>query len=400
MNSVTKVIAGCLPQKELVVGLSGGMDSVVLLHVLVQLQLPRVRAVHVDHGLSVHANEWVEFCQRLCDQWQVPLEVVYVDVPQGQGMSLEASARECRYSAFADVMNSDNALLTAHHADDQAETVLLQLLRGGGLAGLAAMPELAGFASGLHVRPCLSLSRAQLLTYATQHELTWIEDDSNANLAFDRNYLRQKVMPLLQARWPGMLKTMQRSARHCALGLTIQEHYLAKLLVPGTKTNTLSVWALKTHELNFQKLLIHYWCKSRNLALPSDKQLNSIYTTLVSPEHSKLGVVQWSKIEARRHQDNLYIFENQTYDLDPSYEWDLKQDLVLPHMTIKPDKVPLPGPVTIRFRQGGERIHLPNSVGSHPLKKHLHECGVPPWERDRVPLVYKDGQLVMIVTTE
>ena len=195
--------------------LSGGLDSCVLLHLLVQLrpQLPfELRAIHVHHGLQHQADSWQNFCEELCNGYDIPLKSVHLTLNVDSGESLEAVAREARYQAMADQMREGELLLTAQHRDDQAETLLLQLLRGSGPAGLAAMPPLARFDPGWLARPLLDCSRQSLEEYARRHDLTWQEDPSNQDQRFDRNFIRHQVMPLLRSRWPAAATTLSRAA--------------------------------------------------------------------------------------------------------------------------------------------------------------------------------------------
>ncbi|NNG62887.1 tRNA lysidine(34) synthetase TilS, partial [Pseudomonas fragi] len=200
------------------VALSGGLDSTVLLHVLAQLRqtrsLPPLSAIHVHHGLQAAADEWPAHCQALCNALGVPLQVVHVHVQAGA--SLERAAREARYQAFVTLTRAQEVLLTGQHRDDQAETLLFRLLRGAGVSGLAAMPRQRRLGEGNLCRPLLDVSRTDLEAYAREHSLGWIEDPSNQQTDFSRNYLRHEIFPLLTRRWPQAAASMARSAAHCA----------------------------------------------------------------------------------------------------------------------------------------------------------------------------------------
>ncbi len=199
------------------VAFSGGLDSQVLLHALSQVvPRTRLRALHIDHGWHEEAKVWAKACQDYCVKQAIACEVIAVNAQPQPGESPEAAARQSRYHAFATRLPLGDGLIMAHHQDDQAETVLLQLLRGSGLKGLAAMSEVMPFAEGLLLRPFLNLTRADLLVYAQQHSLSWIEDHSNFDLRFNRNFIRHQVMPLLKQRWPALHKTLARVAAHSA----------------------------------------------------------------------------------------------------------------------------------------------------------------------------------------
>ncbi|HSP01681.1 MAG TPA: tRNA lysidine(34) synthetase TilS, partial [Thioalkalivibrio sp.] len=210
------------PASRLVVAFSGGLDSHVLLHALAALcgeGFYELHAIHIHHGLNSQADAWADHCARVCRDLDVGLEVIAVNARAARGESPEAAARAARYQALASCMKEGDGLLTAHHRRDQAETLLLQLLRGAGSAGLAAMPRWQPLGSGWHGRPLLDVSREAIEDYARERDLHWIEDNSNLDARFDRNLLRQQVMPLLRARWQGVDETLARAAAHQAEGL-------------------------------------------------------------------------------------------------------------------------------------------------------------------------------------
>ncbi len=202
------------------VAYSGGMDSHVLLHSLAglrdRLKLAPLNAIHINHGLSEQAGNWAHHCQSICEQLAIPLQIINVDAQPVSGQSPEEAAREARYSALAGALPDNSCLLTAHHRRDQAETLMLQLLRGGGVQGTAAMPPWCEFAQGILLRPLLDCSHEQLLVYAAAHQLDWVDDDSNTDTRFDRNYLRHQVMPDLRQRWPAVDAILARVARRHA----------------------------------------------------------------------------------------------------------------------------------------------------------------------------------------
>lgn len=204
------------PCRHLLLGLSGGLDSRVLLHLLTQAREKvdfRFSAVHVNHRISLNANEWAQFCAEICDRDAVAFHAVEVDVPRNSGLGLEAAARAERYRVLLE--QDADAVMLAHHQDDQAETLLLQLLRGAGVKGLAAMGEVSGQRKPI-LRPLLNVSRMDLLAYAKAHDLKWIDDESNLDLAYDRNFLRHQIFPALEQRFAACRKTMARSAGHLA----------------------------------------------------------------------------------------------------------------------------------------------------------------------------------------
>ncbi|MCU7883559.1 MAG: tRNA lysidine(34) synthetase TilS, partial [Candidatus Thiodiazotropha sp. (ex Lucinoma annulata)] len=253
---------------------SGGLDSCVLLHLLAELrlQLPyELRAIHVHHGLQAEAGEWQRHCENICESHDIPLDNVQLTLTPIAGESIEAVAREARYQAFAECMGEGDLLLTAQHQDDQAETLLLQLLRGSGPAGLAAMPLLARFEPGWLARPLLQVSRLTLEAYAQQHALTWHDDPSNQNLRFDRNFIRHQVMPLLRSRWPAASMTLSRAARFSGELLTLVKEEAEEDLVKARygDSDTLSITALKQlHSVRLRNLLRH-WIAASGATMPN-----------------------------------------------------------------------------------------------------------------------------------
>ena len=229
MSAIAHLERALASQPAVLLAYSGGLDSSVLLHQLVLLRNQRpelqLRAVHIHHGLNPLADSWVAHCEQQCAQWQVPLEVVRVQIDARAG-GIEAAARTARYDAFSQLLLPDEALLTAQHLDDQSETVLLALKRGSGPAGLAAMPQQHWLGQHRHLRPLLAVSRSQLEAWAQHHQLSWIEDDSNQDPRYDRNFLRLKVLPLLNDRWPHFASAVARSAALCGE----QEQLLDELL--------------------------------------------------------------------------------------------------------------------------------------------------------------------------
>ena len=236
------------PDVSLCVALSGGVDSTALLGALAARRstFARVRALHVDHGLRPAAKEWARHCRSLARRVHVPLKVLTTRVERGRGESLEAAAREARYRLLASALEPGEVLLTAHHSDDQLETVLLQLFRGSGLPGLAGMPAQAPFAKGWLVRPLLSRSRAELENWAREKQLTWVDDDSNADDQLDRNYLRLHVLPRIRERWPGSATAVARSARHAAEAQTLLDALALADVDRARYGEALSVKTLRT----------------------------------------------------------------------------------------------------------------------------------------------------------
>lgn len=396
------------------VAYSGGLDSHVLLHLLVQArqQCPQLNlhAVHIDHGLNPYSAAWRAHCQQVCQELGVDCHVEQLDRSKLAGPSLEASARQARYDIFTKLLSNGGTLLTAHHRDDQAETVLLRLLRGAGGQGLAAIPEQRPLGAGRLVRPLLAFTRAQLQQYAQEHQLQWIEDDSNSRTDFDRNYLRHQVMPLLQARWPGASATLARAARHSQEASKLLQELAAQdwQQAQGTVVNTLSVVGITALTPARQRNLLRFWLQQLNLSLPSERQLEQLCSDCLTQREDAIPLMHWPGTEVRRFDGNLYAMPPlAAHDADVILPWqDLSKPLQLPsnlgqltvaHLETMGITLTNNTNVNIRFREGGERIELPGRQGAHTLKKLFQQWRVAPWLRDRIPLLYVNDKLAAVL---
>ena len=397
------------PSSTLWLAYSGGLDSSCLLHALAelshqQLLVNPIKAIHIHHGLSLNADAWLTHCQQQAHQLQVPLTVIRVDATPESGESPEAAARNARYQAIAEQLSVDDVLLTAHHQDDQAETLLIQLLRGSGVKGLAAMPSQAAFAKGLLFRPLLDYSRVELERYAKQHGLTWVEDESNQSDVFDRNYLRNQVIPLIQQRWPSSSSTLSRSAKHCAESAMLCEELaredLQRLALPDVMT--LPVAELLALSLARQNNLLRYWISQQQLPLPTSQQLRQVTSHLLIARGDSEPCVKWPGAELRRFAGKVYLMPPLLpHDPNQVIEWAAEQEVLnLPGLGLVLQRSALSHSNTekmqVRFRQGGERIQLPGQSHHTSLKKLFQQRAVPPWQRDRLPLIYLGQQLIAI----
>lgn len=415
-NPALKNISFFSEIKRFIVAYSGGLDSHVLLHSVAamrdELKGCEIIALHINHGLSEKADEWTTHCKTQCEALGVLFKNVNVDANIKAGESPEAIAREVRYQAFREFMQEGDCLLTAHHQDDQAETLLIQLLRGAGPRGLAAMPAHTEFANGWHVRPLLMHSRDELHEYAQQAKLLWIDDESNSNTRFDRNYLRHEIMPKLKSRFPGMAATLSRSASLCAEAAELlASTATADLLQVQLDEQSLSVSCLQAMGEVRARNLLHHWCRERcheqRLATPSAAQLQCIWNEVIGAGPDSDPMVSWAGAEARRYRDTLFIAPPLTaHDASVRIDWDCQQGLRIPGLgELSCERMPGQGVssaalqgccVEIRFRQGGEQLRPAGRAGHHALKKLFQEAGVPPWQRDRIPLLYADDQLLAV----
>ena len=403
---------GLSSQTPLKVGFSGGLDSTVLLHALCELRALRslrVSAVHVDHGLQAASTQWAKHCEQVCSQLAVPFAMERVQVKDVRGNGLEAAARAARYASLARHLAPGETLLTAHHADDQAETLLLQLLRGTGVHGMAAMPERLRFPPGQLVRPLLGFTRAQLREYAMRQGLTWVEDASNEAPELARNFLRQQVFPLLQTRWPEAARQMARAAGFAAEALELLDLLAqADWNLCQIHASRLKVSAVQQLPLPRQRNLIRYWLRHEGFQAPTAQHLEHILQQVNGQAATRKALIRWSTAEVRRYRDELMVRAPQA-DADSSLKltWNLIDPLEIPSAGWRLYAVPSVGsglsrersaklPLVVGLRQGGELCRLPGHAHRHKLKKLLQAAGVPPWERCRLPLIYIGGELAAV----
>jgi len=391
----------------LLIGFSGGLDSTVLLHRFAHEPALRARgisALHIHHGLHPDADAWQQHCREICTQWQVPLHCIRVNIQRHSGDGLEAAAREARHAAFAAELPPNGILVLAHHLNDQAETVLLRALRGSGVDGLAAMRPWRTFAGGWLWRPFLNLPQTCLLDYAHSYRLHWIEDSSNAELRFDRNYLRHEVMPRLSARWP---HAAARLAHVAALQEQAQE-----LLDADTCTllsacmadtaDTLSVSGLHQFPPQRRARILRYWVMHLGLPPLPGHALLRIETDLLSATPGPHAQFRWRQATLTRWRDLLHAAPVRTQlPVEFTCRWFPHTALSLPGGGQLALVMPAPVPVDlcwqVHARRGGERIVLPGRTHSHTLKHVLQQCAIPPWVRARLPLVSSlEGELLAV----
>ncbi len=389
----------------MVLAFSGGLDSTVLLHLSAALRARRglaLRAVHFDHGLSPDSGSWTEHCARVCADLNVPLRVESLRLPV-EGKGLEAAARSARYAALERELAPGEVLLTAHHRDDQAETLLLRLVRGSGSRGLAGLQPVRDFAAGWLVRPLLEYSRAEMLGYARDHGLTWVEDESNADTRFDRNYLRHELLPLLRARWPGVDKVLARTAGLLASDRELLEERAREDWQACADGDDLSVSACaRLSDPRLRNLLVHWLAATP----PAAQHVDELVRQIREPSSTSRAQLRWPGAEVRRYRDRLQLRQPELAPAPYTYAWNPAQDLTIPDLGIVLRSRRQQGGglalsrlgamLEVRGREGGERYRLPGQAHSRSLKKLLQESGIPPWERSRLPLIFIGGELAAI----
>ncbi len=385
---------------------SGGCDSTVLLHAAVTLGLP-VSALHIDHGLHPESADWVRHCRARCLALGVPLRVESVTVRAG-GEGLEAAARQARYRVYTAVLAAGECIATAHHADDQVETVLLRILRGTGIDGLAGIPAERELGEGRLIRPLLGFCRADLATYAACHELSWIDDPANRCDRHDRSFLREHVVPLLEARWPRLVQRLTRLARHADTASMLTERWAQRqLAVLGDDPCILTVATVAEFDEAEQLQLLRSWIRRQGRRPPPERRLSQGLVDLLRAASDRQPALVWTEGCIRRYRGRLYLLP--PYLPQPpavGLPWDMRQPLNVPELGCLEVRTSVgrglrarcaqQAPVEVRFRQGGERMRLRGHTRPRTLKRLLQERGVPPWVRERLPLIFIGHELAAV----
>jgi len=444
---VAAQIAPLLPaHSSILVGLSGGVDSVALLHLLHKLAARyswQLSALHVHHGISRNADAWALFCAELCERHHIPLRIEHVDIAPLRSHGIEAAARKLRLAAL--YRQPCDFVALAHHADDQAETLLLQMLRGAGVRGVSAMPvlslkeslairlscqetpvkslvmskqpQMSGHSDSIAlVRPLLHCSREEILAYAAAHQLHWIEDESNADDSYPRNFLRHRVLPLLGERFPAYRDTLARSAQHFAEASSLLDELAQQDGVQAIHADTLDVAALQALSLPRAKNLLRYFLHSRSVPMPQVVQLDDMLHQLRNARQDASVCVNHSDWQVRRYQGKVYVL-SALGEFDPNMilpwhgeaelEWSaLNASLCFDRKRYPQGNTPQSygisleklqrAPVTLRLRRGGEVLRPHPNAATRTLKNLLQEHHVPPWQRDRLPLLYSGEELVCV----
>ncbi|GEA49367.1 tRNA(Ile)-lysidine synthase [Vibrio inusitatus NBRC 102082] len=423
MKSVIEIFSdvtnACLTEdaSRLVLALSGGLDSRVMLECLshYQLQNPtlEVRAVHVHHGLSHNADHWVEQCRLWCEEANISFYVEFASLDVNSKQSLEAQAREARYALLSKHLNKNDLLLTAQHVDDQLETLLLALKRGSGPRGLAAMGAKSAFGEAVLVRPFLSLKREALEAFAKQQQLEWVEDESNQDTQFDRNFLRHQVIPVLSARWPEIQAAALRSAQLCFE----QEQLLDELLEPHYQSalnidDSLNADVLSKLSDAIRNRLLRRWFAQYGLPMPGKKQLGLIYQEVIQASQDANPKLIIGKVSVRRFQKSLFLIEQSkeapywqsAIVIDTAIELPNGLGLVEisshshshSHSGLLVRAPKLDEKVWVQFNPGGLTAHPEERSGSRKLKKLFQEYQIPPWKRSQTPILMYNEEVVAV----
>ncbi len=394
--------------RSCVLAYSGGVDSHVLLHLCHAARLP-LRAVHIHHGLQAQADAWDRHCGGVCEQLDVPYTCIRVDAAHAPGESPEDAARNARYRALEDALQPDEVLLVAHHRDDQAETLLLQLMRGAGPAGLASMPAVRPFGTGLLARPLLGFGQQCIRQYAEENGLHWVDDPSNADTSFERNYIRRRVLPVFKQNWPNASESLSQAAALQQDALDIIEAMAAVDLaaVSTQQPNSLSISRLCQLPVARQYNVLRFWINRAEYDRPRRNILQEVVEAVLPAAEDATPLVLWGNTEIRRYQDTLYVLKAlSSHATHHVYAWDGELPLYLDTLDVELRLEQVRGAglrqdavargLTVRFRQGGEQIRPQGRQHTHSLKKLMQEAGIPPWQRNRIPLIYVDHELACV----
>lgn len=412
LSTVSTALASHLRCRRWVIAYSGGLDSRVLLHLAWCLQqsalrrgdvFPELSAIHINHQLQSVSGDWAEQCQAVCKQYGISFQARLVEV-QGHRQGIESLAREARYRVFEELIDDDSVLLLGHHQDDQVETFFLRLLRGAGAAGLAAMPVTRRVGSGVLVRPLLDVSRAVLESYANSQGLAWIEDPSNSDSHYRRNFLRHRVMPVVAEAWPMYRNTIVAAAALQAETSLLLDSYLnADIAKLSDEDGNLKLAELREFDTSRQRALLRQFVLLRTEQRLDQAQTRELAEQFLHSSNDSQPIFVVNKaMTLRAFRGRLYCVPESVsgrFDSERIFDWRGGECEIsgLGRLSSSAGGKFVPrGNVTVRFRRGGERCRIAGHAHSKSLKNLLQEWGVPPWRRDTLPLIYCDDDLAAI----
>jgi tRNA(Ile)-lysidine synthase len=410
LDPAAKLIELAGPRPRVALAFSGGVDSTVLAHLLVKQRrkLGSLRLLHVDHGLQTASREWSRHCARMARGWRVPFVSIRARIERQPGESPEAAAREARYEVLASAMQPGEVLVTAQHRDDQVETLLLQLFRGAGASGLAGMPGMAVFGPGFIARPLLAVSRADIEATARSASLRWVEDPSNADTRYSRNFVRQRLMPMIREHWPGADKALARSAMHLGEAASLlnerAEHDLAGL-ADGAG---LSVSGLRALPMARRRNALRSYIARAGVEMPETSRLKEMSGPLLDARADAQPEVRWADARLVRSGGRLELkksHEVASEFIAKSWCWHDDRRLILHNASALElvddeagpiDLALLPSTLELRSRSGGERLRLSKTARTQTLKAILQSAKIPVSERARLPLLFVGDRLIAV----
>ena len=393
-----------LPQTRMYwVGFSGGADSSALLHALHksrdELQAP-IHAVHFHHGLNPGADDWQHHCQKFCQERDIGFTSDKLEIKRTNRASIEEESRNRRYLAIGEMLRNGDIYLTAHHADDQAETVFLNLMRGSGVEGLAGIPQLRKLGKGWVARPLLYTRRSELENYLIRHGIDWLEDPSNKDPSFDRNFLRNFLFPQLETRWPGVVRRLTRSARTARISATalaeLIEIHCEQLL---HNRHRMPLRPFLQLEPPMRALVLRQWLRRQEIPALPEVRLNE-FIKQIAGSTSSLAEVRWANWQLKLYGNLIWLQGQIIPALEFSTDWtvgsNMELDESLGFLQLVGPKITIPGGWQVASRRKGERIRLHDQGVRRKLKDLLRESAIPPWLRSSIPVLYWDGEAVAI----
>lgn len=386
------------------VGFSGGADSTALLQAMWEAreQLPApVRAIHFHHGLQASADEWQQHCSRFCQERDIPFQSERLELGQAGRSSQEEKSRNSRYRAVARVLKDKEMYLTAHHAEDQAETLFLNLMRGSGVEGLAGIPVLRNLERGWVARPLLDCRRGQLEQYLLDRDIDWLNDPSNTDTGFDRNYLRQSLFPLLEERWPGVIKRLSRTARNARITATAMAVFIESqsgdLIRDRIKMPLQKLLGL---EPEMQTLIVRQWLRRHEVPVLPEARLREFLEQLAGAEPGNQAEVQWEDWMMKRYQLDIWLHRRKPFMTCPDVAWTsgMKVDLGpdLGRLLLKGKNVEIPSAWQVRSRDSRDKIRVRPEGPRRKLKQLFQSALIPPWLRPGIPVLVWDDEPVAV----
>ena len=408
LDIIERQIKPLLPNK-FCIAFSGGVDSTVLLHVMKNIidEKSQIRAIHINHNIVDNSKVWTKTCKSICKNFGIDIEIISLEVTH-KGYGLEAAARDERYEKLKEKLYENEYLLTAHHEEDQMETVFLRMARGTGLDGLQGINEKYSFGEGIIFRPMLEVSKTSVMDYAKEHQLKWVEDSSNQDTHFDRNFLRKKIIPQFRERWPSIASSVSRLSQLSAQNIKILNQIAEEDIGPIANMNELPLAKLLDKSFERANNMLRYIILANGMSIPSMKTLQDGLKEMLDPETDK-SVIAWKDYCIRKYKNHLYFLSNS--DLEPNkvdvrIPWEIGKTVNLGENigTIEATFIHGDGlsiekcknKLTISYRQGGELIKPIGHRINKSLKNLFQENQILPWMRDKIPLIYYQDELVSV----
>jgi len=386
------------------VGFSGGADSTALLQALFESRerLPApLQALHFHHGLQSEADGWLEHCRSFCAERGIPYQAERLEVDDSGGVSTEEASRNSRYRVVAGLLGPQEMYLTAHHAEDLAETLFLNLMRGSGVEGLAGIPVLRNLEHGWVARPLLEMHRADLVAYLRERGIDWLTDPSNTDTRFERNYLRQELFPLLEQRWPGLVRRLSRTARNAR----ITSSAMAMFIESQSGDLIRDRFKMPLHKLleldpEMQTLILRQWLRRHEVPVLPEQRLREFLGQLAEAGSESRAEARWDDWMIKHYQLDLWLHRSKPGLACPEMAWSSGQTLDLGpdvgQLRLRGGAGEPPRGWRVRPRQAGDRLRLRMQGPSQKLKHFFQAASIPPWLREGIPVLEWDGEPVAL----